>query len=95
MSPAAVDWRISERRRARQDPEFRIELAKVIEKLLATGSDEDRHVAFDLAESILELNFHSTPELLEQLRETAPSDIHQPTPTARRQNYAHSTHRQR
>ena len=68
--PIAVDWMENERRAARRDPEYRVELLKVIAELLATGDDEDQRVAYHLARGILELKFDSNAELLAQLAES-------------------------
>ena len=67
--PIAVDWMENERRAARRDPEYRVELLKVIAELLATGDDEDRRVAHSMARGLLELEFDSDEELLAQLGE--------------------------
>ncbi len=53
----------------KKDPEFRIETEKDIRELLATGNDEDQRVARRMARGLLELEFETDAELLEQLRQ--------------------------
>ena len=63
-----IGWKTNDGPRER-DPEYRVELLKVIAELLATGDDEDQRVAYHLARGILELEFDSNEELLAQLAE--------------------------
>ena len=63
MNRAAEDWKIAPRRSAEGDPEYRAELRKVIAELLTTGDDEDREVAYTLAQGILDLEFATPAEL--------------------------------
>ena len=63
------DWKIGARRMIERDPELRAETVKGIRELLATGDDEDYRVAHSMARGLLELEFDSDEELLEQLAE--------------------------
>lgn len=67
--PLSEDWKIAERRAIKRDPELRLETAKGIRELLATGDDEDRRVAYHLASGLLELEFETDAELLELLKQ--------------------------
>ena len=67
--PRSEDWKIGVRRMLEKDPEFRIETEKDIRELLATGNDEDQRVARRMARGLLELEFETDAELLEQLRQ--------------------------
>ncbi len=71
--PRAVDWKIAERRAIKRSPELCAETVKGIRELLATGDDEDRQVAYTLAQGLLELEFDTDAELLEKLRESVPA----------------------
>ena len=69
MNPVAVDWKIGARERINRSPELRDETIKGVHELLATGDEEDRLVARDIAQGLLELEFDSDAELLAQLGE--------------------------
>ena len=71
--PRATDWKIAERRRIRNSPEYHALTMKGVRDLLATGDDEDRQVAFDIVRQLLELDFDSDAELLAQLGEVMPA----------------------
>lgn len=71
--PRATDWKIGERRRIRNSPEYHALTMNGVRDLLATGDDEDRQVAFDIARQLLELEFDSDAELLAQLGEVVPA----------------------
>ena len=53
----------------KNDPEFRVEMERDIRELLVTGNDEDQRVARRMARGLLELEFETDAELLEQLRQ--------------------------
>ena len=67
--PRSEDWKIGVRRMLKDDPDFRIEMEKDIRELFATGDDADRRVARRMARGLLELEFETDAELLEQLRQ--------------------------
>ena len=67
--PRSQDWKIGVRRMLKDDPDFRIEMEKDIRELFATGDDADRRVARRMARGLLELEFETDAELLEQLRQ--------------------------
>ena len=67
--PRSEDWKIGVRHMLKYDPEFRIEMEKDIRELFATGNEEDRRVARRMARRMLELEFDTDAELLEQLRQ--------------------------
>ena len=67
--PLSEDWKVGARERIRRDPELRSETVKGIRELLDTGDDEDRRVAYHLARGLLELEFETDAELLEQLQQ--------------------------
>ena len=69
MGPKSVDWKVGARERIRRDPELRVLTLQDVQELLATGDDEDRRVAHTLARGLLELEFETDAELLEQLRQ--------------------------
>ena len=69
MGPKSVDWKVGARERIRRDPELRALTMQDVQELLATGDDEDRRVAHTLARGLLELEFETDAELLEQLRQ--------------------------
>ena len=69
MGPKSVDWKVGARERIRRDPELRALTMQDVHELLATGDDEDRRVAHTLARGLLELEFETDAELLEQLRQ--------------------------
>lgn len=69
MGPKSVDWKVGARERIRRDPELRALTLQDVQELLATGDDEDRRVAHTLARGLLELEFETDAELLEQLRQ--------------------------
>ena len=66
--PRSEDWKIGVRQMLENDPEFRAEMAKDVQELLATGSDEDRRVARRMASGLLQLEFDIDADLLAQLR---------------------------
>lgn len=67
--PRSEDWKIAERRAIKRDPELRAETVKGIRELLSADGDENRRVAYHLARRLLELEFETDAELLEQLRQ--------------------------
>ena len=67
--PLSEDWKIGARRMIKRDPELHSETVKGILELLTTGDDEDRRVAHNIARGLLELEFDTDAELLEQLRQ--------------------------
>ena len=67
--PRSEDWKIAERRAVRRDPEYHALTVEGVSELLATGDDEDRRVAHNIARGILELEFETDAELLELLRQ--------------------------
>ena len=67
--PRSEDWKIGVRQMLKNDPEFRVEMEKDIRELLGTGNDADRRVARRMARGLLELEFETDAELLEQLRQ--------------------------
>ena len=67
--PRSQDWKIGAREMLRRDPELRVLTMQDVQELLATGDDEDRRVAHTLARGLLELEFETDAELLEQLRQ--------------------------
>ena len=69
MGPTSVDWKVGARERIRRDPELRALTIQDVQELLATDDDEDRRVAHTLARGLLELEFETDAELLEQLRQ--------------------------
>lgn len=71
--PGAIDWKIGERRRIKNSSEYHALTVEGIRNLLATGDQEDRLVARDIARDLLELQFDSDAELLAQLVEAAPA----------------------
>ena len=75
MNRAAEDWKITPRRSAEGNPEYRAELMKVIAELLTTGDDEDREVAYILARGILDLEFDTPAELAALVEEPIPADV--------------------
>ena len=68
--PRSEDWKIGVRQMLENDPEFRAEMAKDVQELLATGDDEDRRVGRRMASGLLQLEFDTDAELLAQLRES-------------------------
>ena len=69
MGPTSVDWKVGARERIRRDPELRALTIQDVQELLSTGDEEDRRVAHTLARGLLELEFETDAELLEQLRQ--------------------------
>ena len=69
MGPTSVDWKVGARERIRRDPELRALTIQDVQELLSTGDEEDRRVAHTLASGLLELEFETDAELLEQLRQ--------------------------
>ena len=67
--PLSEDWKIAERRAIKRDPEYSALTVEGVKELLATGDDEDRRVAHNIARRMLELEFDTDAELLEQLRQ--------------------------
>ena len=67
--PRSQDWKIGAREMLERDPQFRLEMMADILELLATGNDEDQRVARRMARGLLELEFETDAELLEQLRQ--------------------------
>ncbi len=67
--PRSEDWKIGARELIKRSPELRVGIAEDIQELLATGSDEDRRVAHRMARGLLELEFDTDVELIEQLRQ--------------------------
>ena len=67
--PRCEDWKIGVRQMLDNEPEFRIEMEMDIRELLGTGNDSDRRVARRMARGLLELEFETDAELLEQLRQ--------------------------
>ena len=67
--PRSEDWKIGVRQMLKNDPEFRVEMERDIRELLVTGNDEDQRVARRMARGLLELEFETDDELLEQLRQ--------------------------
>ncbi len=68
--PRSEDWKIGVRQMLENDPEFRAEMAKDVQELLATGDDEDRRVGRRMASGLLQLEFDTDTELMAQLRES-------------------------
>ncbi len=69
MGPRSEDWKVGARHRIKRSPALRDETVKGIRELLATGDDEDRRVAHNIARGLLELEFDTDAELIEQLRQ--------------------------
>ncbi len=67
--PLSEDWKIGARRMIKRDPELHAETVKGILELLTTEDDEDQRVARSMARGLLELEFETDAELLEQLRQ--------------------------
>lgn len=67
--PRSQDWKIGAREMLRRDPELRALTIQDVQELLSTGDEEDRRVAHTLARGLLELEFETDAELLEQLRQ--------------------------
>jgi predicted metal-dependent RNase len=67
--PRSIDWKIGERRRINRDPEYRTLTIEGVRELLATRDEEDRRVAHSIARGLLELEFDTDVELLEQLQQ--------------------------
>ncbi len=67
--PRSEDWKVGARERIRRDPELRTLTMQDVQELLSTGDEEDRRVAHTLARGLLELEFETDAELLEQLRQ--------------------------
>lgn len=67
--PRSEDWKVRARERIRRDPELRTLTMQDVQELLSTGDEEDRRVAHTLARGLLELEFETDAELLEQLRQ--------------------------